>query len=91
MEMGCKFCSFCNNAFVDPELNSDNDLSYLSLGEMCNGYSIHMRSGAGRDTVLVISKLDRVLHRFYPIGIYKMKFCPECGRELIENSDKTGK
>ena len=91
METGRKSCSFCNNAFVDPELNSDNDLSYLSLGAMSNGYFMHMRSGAGRDTVLEILKLDRFINRVYVIGIYKMKFCPECGRELIENSDKTGK
>ena len=87
METGRKFCYFCHNASVDPELNSDNDLSYLSLGVMSKGYSMHMRSGAGTHTVLIISKLDKFINQTYDIGIYKMKFCPECGRKLIENSD----
>ena len=80
-----KHCSFCLNASVDPCLSPDNDLSYMSVGDMASGYSMYLRTGSGKSTVLVISKWDQELRENLDIGFYKMKYCPECGRKLIEN------
>lgn len=81
------YCHVCCNATVEPELTSDNDLSYISVGETTEGYGMHIRSGDGKPTVLIVSKWEESLGRNIDVGIYKMKFCPECGRRLIENVD----
>lgn len=83
--MTMKYCSVCCNATVEPELNPDNDLSYIGVGKTIEGYGLHIRSGDGRPTALIISKWNTILKRNVGIGLYKMKFCPECGRKLIEN------
>lgn len=80
-----KYCKFCCNATVEPELNSDNDLSYMSVGKTTENCSMHIRSGNGRPTVLQISLWDKKLQQNVDIGFYRMKYCPECGRRLIEN------
>lgn len=83
--MTMKYCSVCCNATVEPELNPDNDLGYIGVGETIEGYGLHIRSGDGRPTALIISRWNKVICRNVEIGSYKMKFCPECGRELTEN------
>ena len=79
------YCHVCCNANVEPELTSDNDLSYISVGETAKGYGLYIRSGDGKPTVLVVSKWKEDIGRNVDIGVYKMNFCPECGRRLIEN------
>lgn len=81
------YCHTCCNAVVEPELTSDNDLSYIGAGETEKGYGLYIRSGDGKPTVLVVSKSDESLGRNVDIGIYKMNYCPECGRRLIENAN----
>ena len=80
-----KYCRVCCNAAVEPELNPDNDLSYIGVGEVGNGFNMFIRSGNGKPTVLLASKWDANLQRNVDVGVYKMKYCPECGRKLIEN------
>lgn len=83
----CNYCHACCNATVEPELTSDNDLSYISVGETAKGYGLYIRSGDGKLTVLVVSKWKEDIGCNVDIGVYKMNFCPECGRMLIENID----
>lgn len=73
------YCKFCCNAYVDPALNIDNDLGYCSVGDSVNGYSMFIRSGAGRPTVIVVS------HGSEFVSYYEMRYCPNCGRYLFEN------
>ena len=80
------YCHVCCNATVEPELTSDNDLSYISVGKTTEGYGMHIRSGDGKPTALIVSKWEESLRRNIDVGVYKMKFCPECGRRLIENA-----
>lgn len=80
------YCCACCNAVVEPELTSDNDLSYIGVGKMFDGYSMFIRSGDNKPTALIVSKFDKTVSRNIDIGIYKMKYCPECGRKLIENN-----
>lgn len=80
-----KCCCFCNNAVVDPRLTPDNDLSYCPVGKVADGYGLLFRSGDDRPTALVLEMWDKRLNRNLDIGLYVMKYCPECGRKLIEN------
>lgn len=81
------YCHTCCNSAVEPELTPENDLSYIGVGESKNGYGLYIRSGNGKPTALVVSKLEENLESNVDIGLYKMKFCPECGRRLVENVD----
>lgn len=80
------FCKFCLNASVDDELTSDNDLSFLPVGKVLEGYSIYIRSGSNKPTALVISAWNKTRQVNEDIGIYEMKYCPNCGRYLFENN-----
>ncbi len=82
------YCRVCCNAAVEPELTPNNDLSYVSVGKVEKGYGLHIRSGDSKPTALVISKWEESLGRNVDIGVYKMNYCPECGRRLIENVNK---
>jgi hypothetical protein len=79
-------CHFCNNAAIDPELTPDNDLSYVSVGECLNQVRILFRSGDRKPTALLFEKW-REGYGWTTIGDYIPKFCPECGRKLVENGD----
>ena len=82
-----KYCDFCMNAFVEPELTPENDLSYLHVGK-CNPYAkvqMHIRSGDARPTAIVVSIWDEKCQRNVDVVEYSMKYCPECGRRLLEN------
>jgi len=87
MENELKACDMCNNAYTDSELHSDNDLSYTGIGECAKGYRILLRSGDGRPTEIIFEKWDERTG-WSIIGCYQPKFCPNCGRELKENSTK---
>ena len=79
-------CDFCNNAAIDPELTPDNDLSYVSVGKCLNQVRILFRSGDRKPTALLFEKWGEN-YGWTTIGDYIPKFCPECGRKLVENGD----
>lgn len=79
-------CHLCNNAAIDPELTHDNDLSYMSVGKCLNQVRILFRSGDRKPTALLFEKW-REGYGWATIGDYIPKFCPECGRKLVENGD----
>ena len=78
-------CGMCNNAFVDPELRPDNDLSYFTLGDSVDGKRMMLRSGAGKPVEIIMEEFDRKSMRWGVVGCYIPKFCPNCGRKLVEN------
>lgn len=85
MENEIKDCGMCVNAFTDPDLNSDNDLSYFTIGECEKGYRMLLRSGDGRPTTILVEKwIDGT--GWITIGDYQPRYCPNCGRELKENA-----
>lgn len=80
-------CRMCDNAYTNPDLTSDNDLSYVSVGDCADGYRILFRSGDARPTVLEFE--GRGQDRCWGLlGWYQSKFCPNCGRRLVENEKK---
>jgi len=78
-------CGICNNAYVDAELQEDGDLSYTSLGECESGYRVFFRSGDSRPTEILFEKWYGKAG-WHLVGYYRPKYCPNCGRKLIENN-----
>ena len=76
-------CDFCRNAYTCEELSHDNDLSYMSVGKGDDNTRMLFATGDKRPTLLIVeTRTDR---GFKPIATLKPKYCPFCGRELIEN------
>ena len=78
-------CRFCANAHTDPELEPTNDLSYMGIGKCEKGYTVFFRTGDNRPTVILFEDRVNLQSITHLAGIYIPKFCPECGRELVEN------
>lgn len=88
-------CHFCYNAHVwakepkieedyfDEGLNDDNDGSSCNIGHCSKNFDMMFNSGMGRACNIEIRKWHEG-YGWAPIGYYYPKFCPECGRELIE-------
>lgn len=80
-----KACDMCVNAYIDPELSSDNDLSYFGIGSCSGWYRMLFRTGSGRPTEILVER-HSYGKGWHTIGVYRPKFCPNCGRELRENN-----
>ncbi len=80
-------CSFCLNAFSDPteELTTQNDYSSFSVGDTAPHYRMSIDTGDNKPTRIVVTHWNESLQCNQDVCIYKMKYCPECGRELFEN------
>ena len=79
-------CNFCNNASVDSSLTSDNDLSYCRIGVCAEGTDMFIRTGNEKRTSIIVHRWDKKKDKNIIVGIYDMKYCPECGRKLTENT-----
>lgn len=79
-------CWFCDSAYTNPELQSDNDLSYMSIGECSRGYRLLFRSGSSRPTEILVEQWNEKAG-WHSIGYYWPRYCPNCGRELKENKE----
>lgn len=80
-------CRFCTNANTDPELDHTNDLSYMGIGDCEKGYTVFFRTGANRPTAILFEDRINLQSASHLAGLYIPKFCPECGRELVENKE----
>ena len=79
-------CPYCDNAIINKDLTSNTDLSYLPIGNYLSpGYEIYFRTGNRQKTAIEFSTWSDKYQKSIIIGEYTPKFCPECGRELIEN------
>lgn len=72
-------CDFCRNAFTDGDLSHDNDLSYSPIGAVEPSYRAFLRTGDRRKTAIMVEYGSELAF------IYAPKYCPECGRHLLEN------
>jgi len=79
-------CHLCDNACINPELTSDNDLSYFTIGKCGPGFRIFFGSGDARPTEITFEVLEAGV--WHLAGYYRPRFCPNCGRRLIENEKK---
>lgn len=76
-------CFLCDNAKVNTEITSENDLSYHVLGSVYRGYRLLFRSGNNKPTAILIEGIEDA--GWVTIGEYVPKYCPNCGRKLLEN------
>ena len=80
-------CEYCLNARSDPdcELDDSNDFGSMSISGMSeDGFRIMFDGGAGMPPRLVIEQ-RRPEYGWVNIGKYFPKFCPECGRDLMND------
>ena len=82
-------CHMCLNAYVDPNLTHDNDLSFHTIGKSSSKFRLMFRSGAGRPTEILFEEkaLDNAI-AWHLVGFYQPAYCPNCGRKLIENEQR---
>lgn len=78
-----KACHMCFNARLDDELTDDNDLSYHSIGTSVEGNRLMIASGDGEPLRILLEEYNEG-YGWYTIGKYYPKFCPNCGREIVE-------
>ena len=80
-------CRYCLNARSDPdgELTDTNDLSFLSIGECEGHYSLLLSSGAGRPVHFLFQHFSSSKGVNIVKAFYYPKFCPECGRPLMDD------
>ena len=82
MEIENPTCFMCDNACVNGELTDENDLSYHGVGECQEKFRIIIGSGDGKPMRILFEQWGGKY--WGTIGIYEPKFCPNCGRELVE-------
>ncbi len=79
-------CHLCENACTNPELTSDIDLHFSTIGKCEPHYRILFETGRARPTVINFEVLKGDEMRM--VGFYRPRFCPNCGRKLFENEKK---
>lgn len=80
-----KSCGMCVNAYIDPDLDNEHDLSFFVIGSCAKRYRILFRSGASRPTEILFER-HHGSDGWHCFGVYRPKYCPNCGRELKENN-----
>ena len=76
-------CYMCNNAKIDVRLTDKNDFSSCTLGDSAEGLRMMLSSGWNRPLRIELQEYD-IKNGWLTQGIYFPKFCPNCGREIVE-------
>lgn len=79
-----KPCYMCLNARLDDELTDKNDFSSVGVGNSAKGVRMSIDSGYGKPLRVMVTMWDKKLQVNKIIGSYYPKFCPNCGRPIIE-------
>lgn len=77
-------CKMCYNSRLDDDLTDDNDLSYSTLC-VNKEYRVMYASGWGKPPRLEFEFWDN--DYWSTVLIYYPKYCPNCGRAILEYSD----
>lgn len=80
-------CKYCKNAFTDLRLDRRHDLQYIQIGKAENGTVAFMRSSAEYKppVSIVVQQYREDIQQNVDIAIITPKYCPFCGRKIIEN------
>jgi hypothetical protein len=86
-----KPCYLCDNARLNKELEDYNDFHSSIIGSFSRDCRIMLTSGSGKPLQIEIARWNDNVGQWDDIGIYNPKYCPECGREIVEykNNEKT--
>lgn len=79
-----KPCHMCLNARLDDELTDKNDFSSFSIGNSAKGIRMSVDAGYGKPLRIEVSMWDEKLQENKIVSRYYPKFCPNCGRPIIE-------
>ena len=77
-------CNFCDNAFFNNELTDDNDFSSFTIGSSLSDNRLMLSVGAGKPLRITSEHYDYEYRGWIFNSAYYPKFCPECGRQIIE-------
>lgn len=76
----CRFCLENNHS----RISVGRTISSLKEYAPQNQYNITIESGAGKPLRIEVTFWTEYGRIGHEIGIYEPKFCPECGRKLVE-------
>lgn len=91
-------CKFCFNAHVwaslpkteedyyDTGLDDSNDFRSATIGYSDTDFQMYLNTGNGKPTNIEVCTW--IKDRWVTVAEYYPKYCPECGRELIEHRTK---
>jgi len=74
-------CKMCDNAWVNPLLNNDEDLSYVTVGDFDKHMRMMIRSGDKLPVAIIVERYNEK-SGWGLVGDYRPNFCPNCGRDL---------
>lgn len=74
-------CRMCDNAYINPLLCDDDDLSYVSVGDFAEKRRMMIRSGDRKPVEIIVEEFDDK-SGWHLVGDYRPNFCPNCGRDL---------
>ena len=69
----CRFCC------------EDENFAYFVIGDTGKDSRLLMRSGGAMPLVILYEKFSQ--KRWHTLGVYTPKFCPECGRKLVDYNE----
>ena len=75
-------CRLCDNAKINSDLLPNEDFSSRDMGLNLPGHRIMLSSGAGLP--LRIESEEWNGDSWHMVGKYYPKYCPECGRKIVE-------
>lgn len=80
-------CDFCRTAFSDERLDKGQDFSAGSIGKCDNGFCAYIIGTASFDPPVEIrvSQWNAQHKRNHDIFHFTPKYCPMCGRLIVEN------
>ncbi len=92
------YCRFCFNARIyepsdDPfetPLTDENDSSSHGIGFCADNYCLRINAGHGEPMKITVEHWNEKSRRWYDIGKYEPKYCPECGRRIDEYDNEKG-
>lgn len=81
-------CSMCLTAESDPDgaLTVENDFSAHSVGEHDRDFRIMLEAGGGHPLRIVAERW--LLDHWSMVAAYEPPFCPNCGRQLKETTER---
>lgn len=77
-------CYMCDNARLNDDLDDDTDFGSFTVGKSGKGSRIMIITGWGKPLRITSEKWNETVKRWVTVGIYYPKYCPNCGRKIVE-------
>lgn len=77
-------CGKCLNSKIDSEMSANFDFSSFTIGKLEDGFRIMYESGGTEPPRVIFERWIEECKMWACVGTYYPKYCPECGRSIIE-------